>query len=164
MVQGFAGNSVQSFGLRGQQLLDSLLQLYADIETSGRNVLVIIVPEHGAALRGDRMQLTGLREIPSPALTHVPVLIRLFGEGVNERELSPIRVDRNTGPSAIAAAIYTVLNQRPFSGGEFDLRALAEALPVTPWLAENKDVKVMEFNQQYLLKLRDQNWMRYPGL
>ncbi len=160
----FTGNSIESFDRRGEQLLNSLLQLYQDIEQSGRNVLVVIVPEHGAGLRGDRMQLTGLREIPSPALTHVPVWMRLFGEGVNEQIIRPIRIDRNTGPSAIAAAIYTVLNQRPFSGGEYDPEALADALPVTPWMAENKDVKVMQFNQQYLLKLGEQNWMRYPGL
>lgn len=164
ILPGFSGNSIASFDRRGQQLLDSLLQLYTDIERSGRNVLVIIVPEHGAALRGDRMQLTGLREIPSPALTHVPVLMTLFGEGVNEQSITTLRVNRSTGPSAIAAAIYTVLNQRPFSGGEYDPNALADALPVTPWVAENKDVKVIEFNQNYLLKLRDQNWMRYPGL
>lgn len=164
VLPGFSGTSIESFDRRGQQLLDGLLQLYGDIERSGRNVLVIVVPEHGAALRGDRMQLVGLREIPSPALTHVPVWITLFGEGINEQPIAPIRIDRSMGPSAIAAAIYTVLNQRPFSGGEYDPNALAEALPVTPWVAENKDVKVMEFNQQYLLKLREQNWMRYPGL
>ncbi|HET8816400.1 MAG TPA: cellulose biosynthesis protein BcsG [Pseudidiomarina sp.] len=162
-VPGFAGNSLESFRLRAQQLLDDLLQLQADIRASNRNVLLIIVPEHGAALRGDKLQLPGLREIPSPALTHVPVLISLFGEAVNNQRLPPQRVIRTTGPSAVAAAIVGVLEQQPFQGGKYDPAAIADSLPVTAWVAENKDVKVMDYNDQYILKLNDQAWIRYPG-
>ena len=158
----FAGNSMDSFRTRTETMLDQLLQLYQDIRESGRNVLVVIVPEHGAALRGDKVQLPGLREIPSPTLTHVPVLISLFGEGVDYNSIDQQRITRLTGPFAIAAAIQTIQAQQPFSGGEYQPQAVAEALPVTPWVAENQDVKVMEFQQRILLQLEQQDWVRYP--
>lgn len=162
-VPGFNGSSLESFRFRAQKLLDDLLQLQQDIRASNRNVLLIIVPEHGAALRGDKLQLPGLREIPSPALTHVPVLISLFGDAINQRQLAPQRVSRTTGPSAIAAAIVGILEQQPFQGGNYDPATIADALPVTAWIAENEDVKVMDYNEQYILKLNDQAWIRYPG-
>lgn len=42
-------------------------------------MVVVIVPEHGAALVGDKMQMSGLRDIPSPNITHTPVGIKLIG-------------------------------------------------------------------------------------
>ena len=44
-----------------------------ELEASGRRAVVVLVPEHGAALRGDSAQIAGLREIPTPAITLVPV-------------------------------------------------------------------------------------------
>lgn len=79
-LPGFRGNSITSYRTRVATLLDDIMQLFRDIEESGRNVLVVIVPEHGAGLQGDRFQLPGMREIPTPALTHVPVAFKLFGD------------------------------------------------------------------------------------
>jgi len=56
--------------------LDAFL---ANLDKSGRRVMVLVVPEHGAALEGDRMQMSGLRDIPSPSITHVPVGIKFVG-------------------------------------------------------------------------------------
>ncbi len=41
--------------------------------------MVVVVPEHGGALKGDRMQVSGLRDIPSPSITDVPVGVKFFG-------------------------------------------------------------------------------------
>ncbi|PTB85508.1 cellulose biosynthesis protein BcsG [Pseudidiomarina aestuarii] len=162
-LPGFSGNSLESFDVRANNLLDDLLRLDDAIRESGRNILVIIAPEHGAAIRGDRMQMPGLREIPSPALTHVPVLVTLYGEGLEKSNQPAIRVDTQTSPIAISTIISRVIRQLPFNGGSYDPNAVAESLPRVPWVAENQDVKVMDYNNQYILKLGNQSWIRYPG-
>jgi hypothetical protein len=40
-------------------------------------VVVVLIAEHGAALNGDRRQISGLREIPTAAIARVPVAIAL---------------------------------------------------------------------------------------
>ncbi len=50
------------------------------------------MPEHGAALRGDKMQIAGMREIPTPAITLVPVGIKVIGQDAN-RAGSPVQID-----------------------------------------------------------------------
>ena len=38
-----------------------------------------MVPEHGAGMRGDRMQISGMREIPAATIVHTPVAMKIFG-------------------------------------------------------------------------------------
>ncbi|HEY9098008.1 MAG TPA: cellulose biosynthesis protein BcsG [Thiobacillus sp.] len=73
-------NSVQDYPVRVKRLLDGLLRVFADMEASGRQVIVVVVGEHGAAL-GEHAayHLEGLRETPSPDVTLVPAGIKLIG-------------------------------------------------------------------------------------
>ncbi|MFX5610794.1 cellulose biosynthesis protein BcsG, partial [Acinetobacter baumannii] len=49
--------SIQSYPLRLTRLLDDIDKLIALIAQSGRKAVVVFVPEHGAALRGDANQI-----------------------------------------------------------------------------------------------------------
>ncbi|WP_194756415.1 cellulose biosynthesis protein BcsG [Aliidiomarina indica] len=160
-LPGFRGNSIASYRTRLQTLLDDLNQLYDDIIASERAVLVVIVPEHGAGLRGDQLQLPGMREIPTPALTHVPVMMRLFGPGVNDAARSPIQVARSTGPTAITSAIYQTMEQRPFSGGSYDPSRIAQAMPEQRPVLENDRVIMMEIDGQFFLQINHGDWRPY---
>ncbi len=160
-VDGFSGNSMASYQLRARRLLDALYRLQLDIQASNKRVLMVIVPEHGANLKGDKIQLPGLREIPTRSLTHVPVLISLFGDNINPTTIKQQVVRRATGPSAISSALYAIQEQQPFSGGQYNPSEVAELLPSTPWVAENKDIKVMEYNNQFILKIKEQAWLPY---
>ncbi|CAB0150161.1 hypothetical protein PSI9734_00728 [Pseudidiomarina piscicola] len=159
-VPNFSGNSLESYEFRAAKLMDELYQLQQKIEASGRRVLMAIVPEHGANLAGDNLQLPGLREVPTPPVTHVPVLISLFGEGL-EPPTEQIAVERTTGPTAITSAIFNIHAQQPFANSDFSLSSVAEQLPATDWVAENKDVKVMEFQQNFVLKIKERDWLPY---
>lgn len=64
---------------RAQKFFDELDAFFTELEKSGRKVMVVVVPEHGGALKGDRMQVSGLRDIPSPSITDVPVGVKFFG-------------------------------------------------------------------------------------
>ncbi len=57
---------------RAQKFFDELNAFFNELEKSGRKVMVVVVPEHGGALKGDRMQVSGLRDIPSPSITNIP--------------------------------------------------------------------------------------------
>ena len=67
------------FKPRAQAMLDDLGSLITDLEKSGRKVMLVVVPEHGAAEKGDKVQVAHLRDIPSPAITHVPALVKFIG-------------------------------------------------------------------------------------
>lgn len=160
-LTGFRGNSIASYRTRLNNLLSDLNQLYDDIIASERQVLVVIVPEHGAGLQGDQFQLPGMREIPTPALTHVPVMMRLFGPDVNAQERSPIQVARSTGPTAVTSAIYQILEQRPFSGGVYDPVRIVQNLPETRPVLENDRVIMMQHEGQFYLQINYGEWRPY---
>jgi hypothetical protein len=51
--------SIESYPLRLKTLLDDVDRIIDTISKSGRKAVVIFVPEHGAALRGDRTRSRG---------------------------------------------------------------------------------------------------------
>lgn len=162
-VSGFAGNSRGSYKLRLTNLLDDFNTLFNDIEASGRKVLVVMVPEHGAGLDGDRFQLPGMREIPTPALTHVPVIIKLFGPNIEGpgNNMIPIKVTHNTSSIAITDVIYKIIGQQPFAGGNYQPERIADSLPMSRPVAENERVVMMELNGEFYLQINRGDWRPY---
>ena len=154
-------NSLKSYPQRLRKLLDDLDQFLHQIEISGRRMVVVLVPEHGAAIRGDRMQIAGLREIPSPAITRVPAAVAIIGPGL-ERRGSPIRNEEPVSYLAISHVIERVLQDDVFSRASFDPAALTENLPKTPFVSENEGTVVMRYNGRYHLRLQGEDWMEYP--
>src|SRR5690625_2389215 len=67
------GGRPSPYEKRAQRLLNEIEMFMADLEAKGKKTLVVFIPEHGAALQGDRMQIPGMREIPTPQITHIPV-------------------------------------------------------------------------------------------
>ncbi|HLV49282.1 MAG TPA: cellulose biosynthesis protein BcsG [Aliidiomarina sp.] len=165
-MKGFIGNSRGSYKQRLEKLLNDFNKLFDDIEDSGRAVLVVMVPEHGAGLEGDRFQLPGMREIPTPALTHVPVMIKLFGPGLSQKKNSQgntLQVSHTTSPLAITDAIYKIIAQQPFSGGQYQPENVANSLLESRPVAENEGVVMMEANGEFYLKINRDNWRPYKG-
>ncbi|STT82569.1 cellulose biosynthesis protein BcsG [Klebsiella pneumoniae] len=75
----FPGQSkTADYKVRAQKLFDDLDNFFTELEKSGRKVMVVVVPEHGGALKGDKMQVSGLRDIPSPSITNVPTAVKFF--------------------------------------------------------------------------------------
>ncbi len=42
--------------MRAQKLFDDTDNFFTELEKSGRKVMVVVVPEHGGALKGDKMR------------------------------------------------------------------------------------------------------------
>ena len=150
-------NSLQSYKERAVLMFEQLISIIDQAEQQNRKLLLIVVPEHGAGLTGDGVQLAGLREVPTYSLTHVPVLFKLIG--ADSANSKPIRVTKQTNQNAISSLIINTLAQQPFSGGRYQPQALADAIPATEWVSENKDIRFMLWQDKQVLKLKGQNWV-----
>jgi len=157
------GTKSAEYKPRAQALIDDLSTFLKDLEKSGRRVAVVIVPEHGAALHGDRMQISGMREIPSSSITHVPVGIKLVGMGKNTRS-EPILV---TAPSSYLALseIISRLYAAPPQGDGLgpDWQALLADLPQTPVVSENAGTVVLDYAGKPYVRIKENGaWLPYP--
>jgi len=148
---------------RAQMVLGDLAGFIDALEKNGRRAMVVVVPEHGAALHGDRMQIPGMREIPSPSITHVPVGVKLVGMGIPAAG-GPRHV---TAPSSylavseLVARICALNAQSPADGRDWD--GLLQGLPETPAVSENEGAKVIDYDGKPYLKLQgSQSWTPYP--
>ena len=157
------GTKSAEYKPRAQALIDDLSTFLKDLEKSGRRVAVVIVPEHGAALHGDRMQISGMPEIPSSSITHVPVGIKLVGMGKNTRS-EPILV---TAPSSYLALseIISRLYAAPPQGDGLgpDWQALLADLPQTPVVSENAGTVVLDYAGKPYVRIKENGaWLPYP--
>lgn len=151
-----------AYAPQAQQLLDQLASFLTTLEQSGRKVLVIVVPDHGANLTGDKLQMPGLRDIPSPALTHVPVGIKLIGMKAAKPKTT-LQIDNPSSYLAIAELVKRLLDGKLFNQSQIDWQALTDKLPQTAYVAENEGIKVIEYQGKFYIQLKDDpSWIPYP--
>lgn len=153
-------NSRQNFKIRLTKLLDDLEAFFQAMEKSGRRAVVAMIPEHGAALRGDKMQIAGLREIPSPSITLVPVGIKVIGSGL-QRTGRTLQIDRPTSYLAVSHIIARVLEKSPYTKKTFAPPDYAADLPVTPFVSQNDGVVMIGYKQRYYLRQDSAEWLDY---
>lgn len=148
-----------SFQERAQTFLGDIERFIALMRQSGRHVALLLVPEHGAAVHGDRMQISGMREIPSRSITHVPVGIKLINMGEDDSR-GPLHVTTQASYLALSELVARLYAQQ---GGALDLAALIHDLPSTAAVSENSDSAVVEFQGLPYVRLKGQSqWLPYP--
>lgn len=138
---------------------DKFIELLA---ASGRPAVVVMVPEHGDALRGDKMQISGLREIPSPAITQVPVGIKLVGlkgaAGVTRQIEAPVSF------LAVSKFLSNLTAANPFAAAQVNLDDYLRDLPQTEAVSENAGTVILRHGGRYYMKSPDGSWSEYkPG-
>ncbi|AQZ95726.1 cellulose biosynthesis protein BcsG [Halopseudomonas phragmitis] len=142
-------------------LVNDLAAFIQQLERSGRRIVVMIVPEHGANLHGDRMQISGMREIPSQAITHVPVAIKFIGMDIEARN-QPARIGGQSSYLALAEIIHRLHAAGPDSPLAWD--SLLADLPETPWVAENSGTVVLEYDGKPYVRIKENGtWLPYPA-
>ncbi|MFA5939441.1 MAG: cellulose biosynthesis protein BcsG [Sinimarinibacterium sp.] len=150
------------FRLRVQRYLDDAQRFVHLLEQSGRRVIVALVPEHGAAVRGDRVQISGLREIPNAAISLVPVGVALIEPG-RSPPASPLRIDAPTSFLALSQLLARLVADSPFAEGHQPLPGYAADLPQTAFVSENENTVVMRVGERYMMRTPDGSWSRYEG-
>lgn len=160
--EGADASSIDTYKARLMRLLDDMEAFLVALEQSGRSAVAVLVPEHGAAVRGDRMQIAGLREIPGPAITLVPVGFKVVGRDVR-REGPPLRIETPTSFLALAEIVARLVARPPFAAGAFAAADYAGDLPATPFVAENEETVVMQTETEFMLKQGAGDWSTYPA-
>lgn len=152
---------IDGYEFRARQLLDQLQIFIAKLEASQRKTLLVLIPEHGAGLQGDKMQLSGMREIPSPSITHIPVVVKLIGA---TRQGGEARVTADSSYFALSSLIQRITDTNAFGSGGYSPAQLIDGLPVTEPVAQNEGSTVMLFDGVYYVSLDGgQRWTPYPG-
>ncbi|MEW5290479.1 cellulose biosynthesis protein BcsG [Erwinia papayae] len=146
---------------RARQLFDQLDAFLTRLDKSGRKVMVIVAPEHGAALEGDKMQMPGLRDIPSPAITHVPVGIMFAGMKAPHQQ-QPLQVDAPTSLLALSDLISRVVDGQVFNAANVSMSALTENLPQSPVVSENDNAVVILYQGKPWVRLNGGDWVAWP--
>lgn len=155
-----SGDSMETYKMRLAKLFDELDQFMQKIDSSGRRAMVVMVPEHGAAVRGDKMQIAGLREIPSPAITLVPVGIKMIGPDAR-RLGDTLQVDESVGFLAITYIVAQMIEKTPFGASGFLPANYTPGLPTTQFVAQNENATMMEHDGRHYLKQGDGAWSNY---
>lgn len=148
--------SLDSYPLRVTTLMNEFDQLADLIAKSGRRAAIVFVPEHGAALRGDANQVSGLREIPTPRIIHGPVGVRLVGLSGDHGATTVI--DQPSSFLALAQLLSNFVTSSPFKRG-VTLSQYAAGLPQTQMVGENEGTVTMKTATGYAVKTPDGVWM-----
>ncbi|MDN0084372.1 cellulose biosynthesis protein BcsG [Crenobacter sp. SG2305] len=151
-------NTQDSYHLRANNLFNGLNRFIDSLEQSHRKVILIMVPEHGAALRGDKLQFSGLREIPTPAITTVPAAIKVIGTAA---KANPVRIDQPVSYMAVSTILSRMMNKSPF-GADYAPQHYLDQLPTTPYVAENAGTVMMQDGARYMMRQQGANWTPYP--
>ena len=147
---------------RAQTLLNQLNTFMDQLDKSGRKVMLVVVPEHGAALVGDKMQISGLRDIPSPGITHIPVGVKFFGMQAAHAP-SPMKIDGQSSYQAISEMVARAVDGKVFTTPAMDWKSFASNLPQTPLVSENENSVVMEYQGKIYIRLNGGGWVPYPS-
>ncbi len=146
---------------RATTLFNQLDAFFTQLEKSGRRVVVIVVPEHGAALVGDKMQMAGLRDIPSPDITHVPMGIKFIGIKAPHQQPS-LRITTPTSYLALSELVSRLVDGKMFNAAQIDWTALTHDLPQTAMVSENDAAVVADYQGKPYIQLDGGGWVPYP--
>lgn len=149
-------SSVDSFPYRVTTLMNEVDEFADLIAKSGHRAVIVFVPEHGAALRGDANQVAGLREIPTPRIIHGPVGVRIVGLPGTHGPTTVI--DTPTSFLALAQLLSNLVSNSPFKPG-VALSQYASGLPQTPMVGENEGTVTMRTDSGYAVKTPDGVWV-----
>jgi cellulose synthase operon protein YhjU len=153
-------SSKDNYRSRVEKLLNDLTAFMDQIRKRGRRAVVVIIPEHGAALRGDKFQIAGLREIPTPAITLVPVGVKIVGSDAT-RSGGAVQIGEPSSYVGLSQLVARLIEKPPFGTSGFDAAQYAAELPTTEHVAENEGVVVMRQGSRYFLKQGTEAWGEY---
>lgn len=161
IISANSSTSMVSYKRRLNNLLDDLYDFFQTLKASKRNIVVALVPEHGAGMRGDRMQISGMREIPAPTIVHTPVGLKIFGEGM-ERIGGSVAVKAPSSYLSLSQLVANILEQDIYKTKRFSPIALTKGLPETRMVSQNSGSTMMEVNGKYYVTLDESSWSEYP--
>ncbi|WP_288108951.1 cellulose biosynthesis protein BcsG [Limnobacter sp.] len=153
-------SSVQSYPIRLSGLLDDIESVIALIRQSGKRALVVVIPEHGAGMTGEYGQLVGLRELPTPAITEVPVLGYWIDPQATEQSTNsaPIEIKQPTSYFQLTRLIDNWMTLSPTDQDKNNWAQVAAGLKTTRFVAQQGDITILEKQNQFLIHTPGEPW------
>ena len=155
-------NASETYKERLVNLLDDFYNILEELKKANKPIVVLMVPEHGANIRGDKVQISGMRELPSPKITNVPVGLKVIGNDI-ERTGNQIRVKEPSSFLAIGHLVNQLLAQNVFDKREFTPEQLLMDIPSTPLVSENEGSIVMKYNNDFYYSFNNNEWLKYQA-
>ncbi len=155
--RGAAASWVRSYPRRARRLLDDLDRFIGELESSGARAIVVVIPEHGAAFHAAAGQIVGLRQVPGPNITHVPVGVRIVGLPVQSGE-RPLRVGTSISYLGLNQFLGNVMTAVEADPGTIQLRPLVTQLHSTPFVAEHDGLMVVRAGGGHYTRGPDRRW------
>ena len=152
-----AGHPDSSYAARFMLLSSDISRFLEDLRASGRHVIVVFIAEHGAALGGGRGQIQGLREIPTEAISRVPVALALVN-AVRPAQVAQEKVDVPLSYPAVNELLSRLIASSPFDKPLTSLDTYSNALPQADFVAENNGTTVVQVETQYMMRSPDGAW------
>jgi cellulose synthase operon protein YhjU len=152
-----ATKSSETYKVRLAKLLSDLQGFVEEVAASGRRSVIVLIPEHGAALRGDSAQIPGLREMPTPAITLVPVGIRVVGPDAR-RVGDAIASSDETSFLAVSHIVAAMIAKPPFGADGFRASDYTAGMPLTPFVSEGENDIVVRRGGTYLVRHEREAW------
>lgn len=147
---------------RAELLLKDVESFMDALQKTGRNIMLVFVPEHGAALRGDVVQMARLRDLPSRRITDIPVMVKFFGADMPVVE-NPVMIKGTSSYQSLAEMVKRVITSNFFGSRQSvaSIEKLTSNLPKTEWVAENSGSVVLERDGQDYIRIGDGQWLPY---
>ncbi len=140
-------------------LLDDMTKFFKFIASSEREVIVIVVGEHGRAVRGSVMETPGLRDIPLPRITMVPVGIKFFGKAYNSvQPHKGLIISKPASYFAISFMLAAFEENSPFHSNQYDSRNFIDSIPQTSFVSENEGNIIVKKDNDYYLFGKNNKW------
>ncbi|MBE6422640.1 cellulose biosynthesis protein BcsG [Succinivibrio dextrinosolvens] len=158
-------NKAESYGPRLLRMLNDLDYLVEGLKKSGRKTMLVVIPEHGAAIRGDKMQIARLREIPTSKITRIPTMIKFFGLNENTSLPEQITVHGSYSYLALSEIIKRAVENNIFSSGHetATVEEIATDLPQQAYISESTNAFYMNFAGKDFYKLKGDEWSEYKN-
>ncbi len=153
-------NAAATYEKRLNTLLDDMYYVLEGLKKSDKPTIVLFVPEHGANIKGDKIQIAGMRELPSPKITNVPVGLKVIGNNIKRLGDQEV-IKQQTSYTAISHLVNQILRKNIFSENSFTPNELIKDIPVTQFVSENEGSIVMEFHNNYYYSFDNKEWMSY---
>lgn len=154
-------NSMTTYSQRAITLLNDINNFIDQIEKSERNAILVVFPEHGAAIRGDKRQMAGLRELPSPNITRVPVGVKLIGAAKMQFKDGPVIIEQPASYLAVAQLLANFVRQNPFNDKPVTVNDYTANLPRTEFVSDNASIFIMRRENAYYIRSHDEPWTFY---
>ncbi len=156
----FRGREV-SYRDRLTTLLDKIDRFIVALDNSEKPTLLVMLPTAGAALKSDRTQLKGMRNIPSDSLTTGSIMVRFCG-----MKYPPVTVasDAPVSYQAIAYIISKALSDNIYKEDiPLSLEAFTEDIPLTTPVSENEHSIFIKYLSRFFYKNKDEDtgWSEY---